>query len=74
MSILVKNGLIFLNQPLVFQNVLPQKFSEHSVPISGKRPYLSKMAENKRNKVSLREEKVASEFCFFAYWLRYGRF
>ena len=56
----------------------------YSVPIfviSGKRPYLSQMAENQRNKGTLiswtlkvGEDKVPSEFRFLAKWLRYRRF
>ena len=47
---------------------------QNYVPISGKRPYLSQMADNQRNKVTLLSQalkvgelKVPSEF-------RYGRF
>ena len=55
--------------------------SEHFVPISGKRPYLSQTADNQKNKGTLLsrtlkvgEEKVPSEFRFVAYWPRIGRF
>ena len=54
---------------------------EHSVPFSGKRPYLNQLADNQKNKGTLLsrtlkvgENKVPSEFRFVAYWLRYGRF
>ena len=46
-----------------------------------KRPYLSQMANNQKNKGTLLsralkvgEKKVLSEFRFVAYWPRYGRF
>ena len=55
--------------------------SEYSVPISGKRPYLSQMADNQKYKGTLLsrtlkvgEKNVPSEFRFMAYWPRYGRF
>ena len=54
--------------------------SEHSVPFSGKRPYLNQLADNQKNKGTLLsrtlkvgEEKVLSEFRFVACWPRIGR-
>ena len=55
--------------------------SEHSVPFSGKRPYLNQLANNQKNKGTLLsrtlkvgENNVPSELRFVAYWLRYGCF
>ena len=55
--------------------------SEHFVPISGKRPYLSQTADNQKNEGTLLsptlkagENNVPSELRFVAYWLRYGCF
>ena len=55
--------------------------SDHFVPISGKQPYLSQMADSQKNKgtflsrtLKVVEKNVHSEIRFFHYWLMYGRF